>query len=140
MFLINTLIKQIRLRHLHQHLRLWLRSPKYSTNSTNDVDKPIVYTTSPASKWKAQYSRQGTSQERLWYEPVVVLVSLTVFMVYFCILREESDIDQEFDKSLYSRVQGLEEQQLQIAIKSREDQGLDTSSHKEKLKELQTKS
>ncbi|KAK4873695.1 hypothetical protein RN001_013055 [Aquatica leii] len=142
MFLTNSLLRQVRLLG-RRHFRLCWSSTNYSTkptsNETPDLEKPIAYTQSPANKWKAEYSRQGTSQDRLWYEPYVVLASVAVFLVYFCILREESDVDHEFEISLYSRVKGLEEQQLLIAMKNRQAQGLDNTIYEQRLKELRSK-
>lgn len=60
-----------------------------------ELNKPVKFTTSSASDWKAQYSRVGSKAEfGPWYEPHIVSVSLIGFMVYFFILREENDIDK----------------------------------------------
>lgn len=107
------------------------------TNTEND--KPISYTKSPASRWQAKSSRMGTDSERLWYEPYVTLGSIAVFMIYFCILREENDIDKEFDKTLYQRIRGLEEKQLWLSLQYNEEHGLDTTDIKKRLKEIQKK-
>ncbi|KAB0793183.1 hypothetical protein PPYR_12803 [Photinus pyralis] len=107
-----------------------------STKPTEDISRPVVYTRSAANQWKAQYSREGGPNTRLWYEPYVVLTSIAVFLIYFCILREESDIDRKFDKSLYDHIEGLEEKQLIISLKYNEEHGLDTKAIVTRLEEL----
>lgn len=102
----------------------------------DDINKPIQFSTSPAAKWKAKVSRSGEKEPRLWYEPYVVAVSLTVFLLYFLVLREESDVDEEFGKSLYSRIEGLEEQQLRLALEYNKEHGLSKTEIEERLKEI----
>lgn len=112
------------------------------TNKRNDPDeddelnKPIKFSTSPAAKWKASISRSGERVPRLWYEPYVVLASLGAFMVYFMILREENDIDQELSRSLYSRIEGLEEQQLRLSLEYNKEHGLGVSDIESRLTEI----
>lgn len=97
----------------------------YSTKNQNkndeeiDLDKPIRYSTSPAATWKAEASFTGRENPDFtpWYEPYVVVFSVGIFLLYFCVLREESDVDREFDVSLFDRVEGLEEIQLVNIIK-----------------------
>lgn len=102
----------------------------------DELDKPVKFSTSPAAKWKAKTSRTGVGQPRLWYEPYVVSVSLAAFLAYFLLLREESDIDEEFTKSLYSRIQGLEEQQLRVALEFNKERGLSGGEIENRLKEI----
>lgn len=79
-----------------------------------DFEKPVKFSTSPAASWKAEASFTGRADADItpWYQPYVVSLSVAAFMIYFCILREESDIDHELDVPLFDRVQGLEEIQL----------------------------
>ncbi|XP_066246192.1 ubiquinol-cytochrome c reductase complex assembly factor 4 isoform X2 [Euwallacea similis] len=112
-----------------------LSSHKEASEGYSDV--PIKFSTSPASKYKASTSRMGVENTRLWYEPYVILSCLTVFLVYFCILREENDIDKELDKSLYSRIEGLEETQLRLSLKYNLDNGLDTADIVHRLQEIE---
>lgn len=111
-------------------------SKKTDLVEDDELSKPIKYSTSPAAKWKARVSRTGERVPRLWYEPYVVLASLAAFMVYFMILREENDIDQELSRSLYSRIEGLEEQQLQIALEYNKEHGLGVSDIETRLTEI----
>lgn len=106
-----------------------------------NVDEPIPYTKSMANTWQAKSSRIGAEEkERLWFEPYVILGSVSVFLIYFCVLREESDIDQELGKSLYSRISGLEQRQLQIVLEYNKQHGKETSDIVERLQEIKEKS
>lgn len=107
-----------------------------ASNQPLDEDKPIVYSKSPANKWPAQASRLGETIPRLWYEPYVIAASLTIFMIYFCVLREESDIDQELNRTLYSRISGLEEHQLEVVLEYNLDRGLPTKEITDRLEEI----
>jgi len=91
---------------------------------------------SPAAKWKAEISRSGNVEPALWYEPYVIIASLSVFLVYFCILREENDVDEELGKTLYDRISGLEEKQLELSLQYNEENNLDTTAIKNRLKEI----
>ncbi|KAK5641586.1 hypothetical protein RI129_010133 [Pyrocoelia pectoralis] len=115
---------------------LRLNSTKPPSEVNEDLNRPIRYSQSPANKWKAQYSREGGVNTRLWYEPYVILLSIAVFMIYFCILREESDIDRHFDQTLYDHLEGLEEHQLKISLKYNEEHGLDCKAIKTRLEEI----
>lgn len=110
-------------------------------NISNDQDDsqddaPIKYTGSPAYKWTAKSSRTGVTLARLWYEPYVILGSLFVFLVYFCVLREENHIDKELERTLYSRISGLEEYQLHASLEHNKSLGLSTVELEARLSEL----
>lgn len=107
-----------------------------TTNEDDELNKPVKFSASPAAKWKAKLSRTGDSEQRLWYEPYVILASLTVFMVYFTILREESDIDEELSRTLYSRIDGLEEKQLRLSLEYNKEHGLSSADIESRLKEI----
>lgn len=100
-------------------------------------DTPIKYSTSKAKDWKAKVSRMGAENTRPWFEPYVILASLTVFLVYFCLLREENDVDKELGRSLYSRIDGLEELQLKMSLKYNIDNGMDTQNIIKRLSEIE---
>lgn len=119
--------------------RLFSLTKYYNEKNTKEVEEdngPIKYSTSKAAKWKAEVTRTGQVREAPWFEPYIVIASLSVFMIYFFILREESDIDTEFDKTLYERVTGMEEKQIEIALKYNLEHGLPTKELKERLEEL----
>lgn len=101
-------------------------------------DTPIKYTSSRAANFKASTSRHGAVEEdRLWYEPYVLLASLAVFLIYFTIIREENDVDKELGRSLYSRVDGLEEVQLRASLRYNIENGKDTQDIEKRLKEIE---
>lgn len=87
-------------------------------------------------KWQARYSRIGTMDTRLWYEPYVIVISLSLFMIYFCILREENDVDADLAKSLYEKIPGLEEQQLLVVLRYNQEHGLETRDIYARLEEI----
>jgi hypothetical protein len=60
-------------------------------------------------------------------------------LLYFCVFREENDIDEELGKTLYDRIEGLEERQLQVALKYNSEHRQDTSAIVKRLEELQKK-
>lgn len=72
-----------------------------------------------------------------WYQPYSVVGSVAVLLIYFCILREESDIDREFDKTLYQRIKGLEKEQLLQTYRFNKEHGKSVVEIEERLKELE---
>lgn len=71
-----------------------------------------------------------------WYQPYVVVASIATFLVYFCVLREENEMDQSLRKNLYDHIEGLEEQQLEISLEHNIQMGKDTSAITARLKEI----
>ncbi|XP_030388481.1 uncharacterized protein LOC115634735 [Scaptodrosophila lebanonensis] len=101
--------------------------------NTND---PIKFFGSQAATWRARDTRSGGSDEALWYQPYVISFSLGIFLLYFCVLREESDVDQRLEGDLYDHVSGLEEVQLTVNYKYNKEHGLDTKEQEKRLIEL----
>lgn len=62
--------------------------------------------------------------------------SLAVFLLYFCVFREENDVDQKLEGSLFDHVAGLEATQLQLAYKYNKEHGLPTEDLERRLIEL----
>jgi hypothetical protein len=60
------------------------------------------------------------------------LGSRYVIVIYNC--REESDVDGELAGRLYDRVEGLEKQDLINSIKFNEENGMDTTDLKQRLR------
>lgn len=73
-----------------------------------------------------------------WYQPYSVIGSVAAFMIYFCILREESDIDTEFSKTLYDRIKGLEKEQLLQSYRYNKEHNLSVVEIEQRLKELES--
>jgi len=107
------------------------------SDTTEELNRPIKYTSSPASKYRAKTTRTGVQEERLWYEPYVIVGSISVFLFYFCVFREENDIDKELHTSLYSRIDGLEEHQLRLSLKYNEDVGKESGQIIQRLEEIE---
>jgi len=99
-------------------------------------NEPIKFFGSQAATWRAKDTRSGGSDESLWYQPYVISASLGVFLLYFCALREESDIDLRLEGNLYDHVSGLEEVQLTVNYKYNKEHGLDTKEQESRLREL----
>lgn len=64
--------------------------------------------------------------------------SIAIFLIYFCILREENDVDEKLSMSLYDRIDGLEEHQLEASIQYNRANGLSTLELENRLKELRS--
>uniref|UniRef100_A0A182JJ20 Uncharacterized protein n=1 Tax=Anopheles atroparvus TaxID=41427 RepID=A0A182JJ20_ANOAO len=106
--------------------------PKEEVNN-----EPIKYFGSQASRWTAQRSRSGPKgQDIPWFQPYVVNFSVAIFLIYFCILREENDIDEGLGRSLFEHVPGLEEQQLIVSYHYNKENGLSTIDIERRMKEL----
>lgn len=90
-------------------LRTFARKPTIDPN-----DEPIKFTESGAIHGIADI-RRIDRDKKPWYQGLVCAASIVVFLVYFCVLREENDVDQMFDKDLYETVHGLEVINLQVA-------------------------
>ncbi|XP_076753484.1 uncharacterized protein LOC143424958 [Xylocopa sonorina] len=77
---------------------------KYSIKSKgndefDEYDKPIKFSTSKAATFPAAYTT-ADAQNKPWYQDMVVSASLIIFMIYFFIMREENDIDENMIKNI----------------------------------------
>lgn len=101
-----------------------------------DKVKPVKFTTSPAANWRAEYSRSGDkdSPEAQVY---IVVFSTAAFLYYFLIFREENDIDEELNISIYNKIEGLEESQLKVLYSYNLDRGIDNTAVVNRLRELE---
>ncbi|XP_052897565.1 uncharacterized protein LOC128304416 [Anopheles moucheti] len=107
-------------------------NPKEEINN-----EPIKYFGSQASRWTAQRSREGPKgQDMPWFQPYVVNFSVAIFLIYFCVLREENDIDEGLGRSLFEHVPGLEEKQLIVSYHYHKENGLSTLDIENRMKEL----
>ncbi|XP_059613646.1 uncharacterized protein LOC132259862 [Phlebotomus argentipes] len=112
---------------------------KKASKHDQQEDMAVKYTESQAGLWAAEQSRTGPKAAGVWYQPYVIVASLVVFMLYFCVIREENDIDLELQKSLYDRIEGLEETQLRISRTYNLENGLDVKDIDARLRELGAK-
>lgn len=104
-----------------------------------DDEKPMKYFGSSAASWKARQGNSGGADDVVWYQPVVISASLAIFLLYFCVFREENDIDRKLEGSLYDHVSGLEEQQLELVYNYNLKNGLSVSDIETRIKELKEK-
>lgn len=71
-----------------------------------------------------------------WYQRWIVTGSTSIFMLYFFVFREENDIDQRLEKSLFESVPGLEQTQLIINYKYNIEHNIDNKDIINRMKEL----
>ena len=105
-----------------------------------DVNKPIQFTTSKAHDWQAIDTFTVPDRDRPPYQPYVITISVAIFLLYFLVLREENDLDEEMKLSLYERIPGLEEKQLIASIDHEMKQGRDVTELRRRQTELREKS
>lgn len=103
-----------------------------------DINAPIKYVGSTAAAWTSKEGRSGTipKSDTPWFQPYAVVGSVAVFLIYFCVLREENDVDLELEKSLYDRVPGLEQTQLIINYKYNLENNGDNAEIVARMKEM----
>lgn len=106
-----------------------------------DLNQPIKFSGSSAHVMKSMHGRQGTMrpEDVPGYQTYYVVGSVAIFLIYFCILREESDIDLELEKSLYDQVPGMEHTQLVINYKYNLENNKDNTAIVARMKELDMK-
>ncbi|GFO38371.1 Tv1425 protein [Plakobranchus ocellatus] len=93
--------------------------------------EPYRFTTSNANmKSLAAASEVNENQG-----PIVAL-SLLVFLAYFLYFREENDLDEQLNVTLFERVPSVEEPHLAQAIPRMREKGEDTTEAEARLKEL----
>ncbi|KAJ8897670.1 hypothetical protein PR048_003020 [Dryococelus australis] len=117
-----------------------MQTAHYSTKKpVNEEDiEPVKFSTSRAATWKAKQTRSGgRDDDAPPYQPIVVSFSLAVFLLYFCVFREENDIDEEISRPLFDRIEGLKAKQLEIALKYNQDHGLPTADLERELQALE---
>ncbi|CAL4248586.1 unnamed protein product, partial [Meganyctiphanes norvegica] len=106
-----------------------------------DLTAPVKFSASRAATWKVRDTYGSSKTDDLtkgvWYEPYIVSLSVTVFLIYFALLREENDVDDKLTVSLYNHIDGLEEKQLEISLKHNIEAGLDTRAIITRLAEIQ---
>ncbi|XP_022194350.2 uncharacterized protein LOC111052043 isoform X1 [Nilaparvata lugens] len=61
---------------------------------------PVKFTTSRAAAWRAEHTWKGSDEDVPEIQPLVVSLSMAALLVYFCLLREENDVDQKLVKDL----------------------------------------
>lgn len=108
-----------------------------SSNVQENENQPVKFSTSPAAKTTVAPVMRKTKTDMPWYQPYSVLASVTVFMIYFCILREENEVDLEFNKTLYERIHGLEKEQLLQSYRYNKENGKSVEDIEKRLREIE---
>lgn len=110
---------------------------KTATSNTGDLDKPLPYFGSPAESYKGADSRRGyVDRGWPWYQPFVINGSILIFLIYFCILREENDIDELLGGDLTSLVPDTEVVQLKQIYIYNQKNNLSNEGIEKRLNEL----
>jgi len=78
----------------------------------DEYEKPIQYSTTKAFNMKTDEYRLGQFDDAPWYQSHCVFLSIVAFLTYFCILREENDIDLLLDSNLDESLKRVEKQKL----------------------------
>ena len=104
-------------------------------------DAPLRFSTSGAASWRARDTFGGGAEDDVpWYQIPSVLLSTAALLIYFCVLREESDIDERLgggSAGAMSQVPGLEKQTLQAYIRHQEMAGKSADREKARLREIE---
>ncbi|CAH0751071.1 unnamed protein product [Diatraea saccharalis] len=118
--------------------RISRRNRWFSSKLEESENEPIKFSSSPAArKTVIPVIRKPTPNDMPWYQPYSVVASVAVFLIYFCVFREENDIDSEFDKTLYERIRGLEKEQLIQSYKFNKEHGRSVEAIEQRLKDLE---
>jgi len=87
----------------------------------------------PLSFWEGMETK-GESYEQA--NRLSFYISLAVFMIYFMVLRQENDIDEELSKPLWQRLPSLEEQVLHERIILGKSKGDDVTKYELRYNQL----
>lgn len=101
-------------------------------------DEPSPYFGTKAATWTAASSRSGYEgiDDTPWYQPFIINGSLALFLIYFCVLREENDVDEKLSKSLFDHYPALEPLELVKIYEYNLSQGLPVDDVEKRLAEL----
>ena len=80
--------------------------------------------------------RSTNPEEIPWFQPYIVVGSVAIFLIYFCILREENDVDEHLGKSLFEQVPSLESTTLISLYKYNAENNIDNTDVIKRLLEL----
>lgn len=100
---------------------------KETTPEVNN--EPLKFIGSDAHKFKAKQIRLGSlnPDEIPWFQTYSVCGSVAIFLIYFCILREENDIDAHLGRSIFDSVPNLEKSTLITLYKYNLEHGIDNT-------------
>lgn len=133
LFCVDSRVQQFRVAR-HQYFGDKTTSVDHKTNEKNEkrnLDEPFKYFGSPAEKIRAT----PTPPPRPTFSPYIVHMSLAAFLIYFCILREENDVDELLNRDLFDHF-GEESSRLKKAYDYNIKNNLPTSEIVNRLREI----
>lgn len=71
-----------------------------------DDDHPVVYSKTKAYTHLARHTRYVEQNLPDW-QPLAIWGSFSIFMIYFCVLREENDLDDILRRPLDDTIPGI---------------------------------
>ncbi|XP_050030179.2 uncharacterized protein [Dermacentor andersoni] len=80
---------------------------KADPSDAEEDDKPYVYSTSKAAEWKAAQTFRPPERDMPAVQRWSVLLSISAFLIYFCVLREENDFDEQLARPITETVPEL---------------------------------
>lgn len=110
-----------------------------ASRQQENPNQPLPFSKSGAATWNAKSAYSGSRNkpdDSPWYQSLSISLSIGAILVWFCILREENDVDLELGKSLYERVDGLEKKQLELALQQNHGSQAEIASMQKRLDEL----
>jgi len=116
------------------------KSPVSFEESLDDLKKkPVKFTSSKAFNLNPHTAIGIRTEEddTPWFQGPVIAFSLACFLIYFCIIREESDVDEQLGGRLYDKVDGLEKASILNKINYNKQYDLDSAELYARLKELE---
>lgn len=81
---------------------------KADRSDAEEDDKPYVYSKSKAAEWKAAQTFRPPERDVPPAQRWSVLLSISAFLIYFCVLREENDFDEYLARPITETVPELE--------------------------------
>nr|XP_021326074.1 protein CCSMST1 isoform X2 [Danio rerio] len=98
---------------------LHAKSRKPPEHEDEVVDKPIKFSTSPASHrtWNVDRS-MGSNFQRPWWK-VLPISLLGVGILLWCVFRKETEVDQTLEKNLYDHISGLLSEEEEEEVKNK---------------------
>lgn len=100
-----------------------------------DANQPLKFFGSNAESWRGAETRSGRLKLAPKYQPEIVSISVIVFLIYFCYLREENEVDEKLKRDLYDHW-GEEASRLKKAYDYNIKNNLPTAEILNRLREI----